>query len=912
MTEAEIPWHQQSPDQAAARLESDPVRGLRIHAAAERIQRFGPNQLTARGGPSSVWRFLRQFHQPLVYLLIVAAGVTCILQEWLDSAVILGVVVVNAIIGFIQEGRAEKAIAALAGLVPEETTVVRDGTPRRVPVAELVPGDLVVLQAGDKVPADLRLVHVRGLRVEESMLTGESAPVGKHTEPLPAETVLADRKNCAFSGSLISAGQGKGLVTATGDQTETGRIAGLIAGAENLSTPLTLKIAAFSRLLMVIILAVAAAGFVVGVVRGNPAIDMFMAAVALAVGAIPEGLPAAITITLAIGVSRMARRRAIIRKLPAVETLGGTTVICSDKTGTLTRNEMTVQAIFAGGRVHAVKGVGYATDGHIEELDTPNAALHATLLAGLLCNDARLVRHGEEAGIEGDPTEGALVVAAAKAGLDPAAIAARDPRIDVIPFASEHQFMATLHPAPGAPGECVVWLKGSLERLLPRCVGSMNTDGSVGPVDSAAIETAASALASRGLRVLLFARKRLPGGRTRLEPTDVTGGLEFLGLQAMIDPPRPEAIVSVQRCHRAGIAVKMITGDNLITAKAVAAGIGLGVTDVSGDQLPALTGRELARIPENELPAIAERTAVFARVEPEQKLRLVHALQQRGHVVAMTGDGVNDAPALRQANIGIAMGITGTDVAKGAADMLLTDDNFASIEAAVEEGRGIFENLTKFIVWTLPTNAGEALLLLIAIGAGTTLPALPLHFLWINMTSEVLLGLALAFEPQERGVMERPPRDTRAPLVDVPLFMRTCLVALCMSVSAFGLFHALHDVMGTPVDEARTAVVNLVVAIEIVYLLNCRSLTRSVHSLGWFTNPSAWYGIAGMVVLQLGFTYLPFMNHLFRTAPISLATWGVIAALSLAVFSIVGLEKWLRLRRTRPETGARPHPLGQF
>jgi calcium-translocating P-type ATPase len=837
----------------------------------------------------------------LVYLLIVAAGVTLFLEEWIDAAVILGVVIVNAVIGFIQESKAEHAIAALANLVPEETTAVREGKPRRLPVADLVPGDLVALEAGDKVPADLRLVHARGLRVEEAMLTGESAPVGKHTDPLPADTVLAERKNCLFAGALVTAGTARGLVVATGDRTETGRIAGLIAGAENLSTPLTQQIARFSRLLMIGILVVAAAAFAVGILRGNTALDMFMAAVALAVGAIPEGLPAAITITLAIGVSRMARRRAIIRKLPAVETLGSTTVICSDKTGTLTRNEMTVQAVYAGGRVHAVAGVGYATEGHIEETDTPNAALHATLLSGLLCNDARLVRRGAEPGIEGDPTEGALVVAAAKAGLDHAAIAERDPRIDAIPFASENQYMATLHPAPDGSGGRVAWVKGSLERLLPRCAVALRADGSEGPVETVAIQAAADALAARGLRVLMFARKALADAYARLEPEDVADGLTFLGLQAMIDPPRPEAVTSVRQCHRAGIAVKMITGDNLVTAKAIAAELGLGGAGRSAQDLPAVTGRALTDLPPDTLPDLAERTAVFARVEPEQKLKLVHALQQRGHVVAMTGDGVNDAPALRQANIGVAMGITGTDVAKGAADMLLTDDNFASIEAAVEEGRGIFDNLTKFIVWTLPTNAGEALLLLIAIGAGTILPALPLHLLWINMTTAVLLGLMLVFEPKEAGLMDRRPRDPSAPIINLPLLMRTGLVALCMSVSAYALFYWLHETQGADVAEARTAVVNLVIAIEMVYLLNCRSLDHSVRSLGWFTNPPIWYGIAGMAVLQLGFTYLPIMNRLFNTAPISGLTWAIIIGLALTIFLIVGLEKWLRFRAHGPQ-----------
>ncbi len=893
-----------SAEATSARLGSHLTNGLNDADTPSRLATHGPNRITAASSPGAWLRFLRQFNQPLVYLLIIASAVTLALQEWIDSAVILSVVVVNAVIGFLQETRAEKAIAALGSLVPEEATVIRNGRPRRIPVADLVPGDLVSLEAGDKVPADLRLVQTRSLRVEEAMLTGESASVGKHTEQLPDETPLAERKNSAFAGSLITAGVARGLVVATGNQTETGRIAGLIAGADDLVTPLTRQIARFSHLLMMAIIVVAVLAFWIGVQRGNSAFDMFMASVALAVGAIPEGLPAAITITLAIGVGRMARRRAIIRKLPAVETLGSTTVICSDKTGTLTRNEMTVQSVAAGGQVHAVSGVGYAADGHIDEMDTPNAALHATLLCGLLCNDARLLPKNAAHAIEGDPTEAALLVAAAKGGLAAPEIPARHPRIDVVPFASEQQYMASLNEA--APdGERIAWIKGSVERLLPRCTTRLGADGTVQTADASAVQAEADRQAARGLRVLLFARKRFGPDHLRLEPADLEAGLEFLGLQAMMDPPRTEAVTSVRNCHRAGIHVKMITGDNLITARAIAAEIGLGGPGVTARELPALTGKELAALSSEELAEAAERTAVFARVEPEQKLRLVQALQSRNHVVAMTGDGVNDAPALRQANIGVAMGITGTAVAKGAADMLLTDDNFASIEAAVEEGRGIFDNLTKFIVWTLPTNAGEALMLLLAIAIGSALPALPLHLLWINMTTAILLGLMLVFEPKEAGLMDRPPRNPRAPLIDFALFMRTGLVALCMTAGAFGIFHWELSSRAASIEQARTAVVNTIVAVEMVYLLNCRSLTHSVRSLGWFTNLPVLWGIVAMAALQLAFTYLPLFNRLFHTAPLPTTTWLAIAAVALAVFLIVGMEKWIRFGR-RPGTVTAP------
>ncbi len=888
-------WHALPVEDVAQHTGSHPADGLTAAAAAEALQRYGPNRISTEAGASALTRFLRQFHQPLVYLLLLAAGVTLALQEWIDATVILTVVIANAVIGFLQESRAEQAIAALGNLVPDEATVIRDRQPRRLPVVDIVPGDLISLEAGDKVPADLRLVHARSLRVDEAMLTGESVPVGKHTNPLPVETPLAERKNSAFAGSLITAGIARGLVVATANQTETGRIAGLIAGADNLVTPLTRQIERFSRLLMVVIVVVAIIAFWIGVHQGNSVFDMFMAAVALAVGAIPEGLPAAITITLAVGVGRMAKRRAIIRKLPAVETLGSTTVICSDKTGTLTRNEMTVQAVIAGGQVHAVSGVGYTADGHIEETDTPNAALHATLLCGLLCNDARLVRQDATHAIEGDPTEAALLVAAAKGGLAGPEIAARHPRIDVVPFSSEQQFMASLNEAtPG--GERIAWIKGSMERLLPRCTSRLGPEGAPQPLEAPALHAEGDRQATRGLRVLLFARKRFPATQAQLGPADLDADLEFLGLQAMMDPPRTEAVTSVRNCHRAGIRVKMITGDNLITARAIAAEIGLGGPGVTADALPALTGKQLAALSPEALADAAEQTSVFARVEPEQKLRLVQALQSRNHVVAMTGDGVNDAPALRQANIGVAMGITGTDVAKGAADMLLTDDNFASIEAAVEEGRGIFDNLTKFIVWTLPTNAGEAMILLLAIAMGSALPALPLHLLWINMTTAVLLGLMLVFEPKESGLMNRPPRDPRAPLINRALILRTGLVAVCMTAGAYALFYWELSHRGSSLAEARTAVVNAIVAVEIVYLFNCRSLHHSVRSLGWFTNAPLLAGVAAMILLQLAFTYLPLFNRLFETAPLDGGTWLMIGGIALAIFVIVGAEKGLRHR----------------
>jgi cation-transporting P-type ATPase F len=748
-----------------------------------------------------------------------------------------------------------------------------------------------VLQGGDRVPADLRLTAAKGLQIDEAALTGESVPAHKQTDALPAETSLADRRNLAFAGTLVTAGQGEGVVFSIGDNTETGRIAQLISGAADLSTPLTRKIAEFSQFLLWCILGLAALTFLVEVIRGKSVAETFMAAVALAVGAIPEGLPAAMTIVLAIGVSRMAARRAIIRKLPAVETLGSTTIICSDKTGTLTQNEMSVVALFAGGQVYQVSGSGYAPEGQILQADQPvdlesRLSLVEMLRAGMLCNESTLSRHEGRWTIQGDPTEAALVVAATKAGLSASRLRHDWYRVDMIPFESEHMFRATLH--QHADRSCI-YLVGALERLLDRCAHQLATDGTVVDLDVDQIRAAADQMASDGLRVLGIFRRSLEEPQPELAHADVACGLTFLGLQGMLDPPRPEVISAIARCQSAGIQVKMITGDHIGTASAIAHKIGLGNGDIR-----ALSGKDLETISDRDLPDIAMQTAVFARVAPEQKLRLVTALQARGNIVAMTGDGVNDAPALKQADIGIAMGITGTEVSKNAADMILTDDNFASIEAAVEEGRGVFDNLVKFIVWTLPTNAGEAVILLLAILLSMQLPALPVQLLWINMTTSILLGLTLVFEPRENNLMARPPRDSAEPILTFALLMRTGFVCLIMAAGAFWVFHVEMNRTGNGIERARTAVINVIVLVECGYLLNCRSLIRSFYHIGPFSNPIALGGIALMILAQLAFTYTPLMNRLFHTAPIEIGAWVRILLVTLTIFAIVEFEKWVR------------------
>ncbi len=898
------PWHRHSADEVTAALGVEVKTGLSSEEVTRRRQEFGANRVTARRGPPAWLKFLRQFNQPLVYILLLAVAITALLGEWVDAAVILGVVLINAVVGFLQEAKAEKAIAALSEMIATEATVRRDGQPRRVASHELVPGDVVLLQSGDRVPADLRYVQARNLHADESALTGESLPVAKRPDPLPSDNILAERKNLGYAGTFITGGQAEGVVFATGDRTETGHIARLIAGAAEISTPLTRKIAQFGRRVLWAIVGLAVVTFALGVARGEEPGEMFMAAVALAVGAIPEGLPAAVTIVLAIGVSRLAKRKAVIRKLPAVETLGSTTVICSDKTGTLTKNQMTVQEIFAGGKSYAVTGAGYEPLGDLRHEDAvvrvpDHPALDECLRAGVLCNDSRLVREDGHLKVLGDPTEAALVVAGDKGGLPHAATHRAAPRLDAIPFESEHMFRATLHQAHRGR---VIYKVGALERLLPRCTDALGARGDLVPLDAAAVHRVVEQMAGRGLRVLALVRRHVDATHATLDHSHVAAGLTFLGLQGMMDPPRPEAIASVRQCQRAGIAVKMITGDHLATARAIAGQIGLKGREENG-QLVAFSGRELEHVSDEELPEIAERTAVFARVAPEQKLRLVRALQSRRHVVAMTGDGVNDAPALKRADIGVAMGISGTDVAKGAAAMILTDDNFASIEAAVEEGRGVFDNLTKFIVWIIPTNLGEALMLLSTLVLGLPLPLLPLQLLWINLT-DTLLGLSLAFEPKEADVMSRPPRDPQRPLLTRSLVMRTGLVALIMVGGGLGVFLWELRVADAGLVAARTAVINTIVLVQIVYLFNCRCLHRSVFGVGLFTNRWTLVGAAGMLAAQLLFTYAPAMNRLFHSAPIGVESWLRIAGVAAAAFFAVEMEKWLRYGRRHASVSA--------
>jgi magnesium-transporting ATPase (P-type) len=891
------PWHSLSADDALAALESNP-RGLTQGEGRHRLEVHGPNRIrpARRRGPME--RFLLQFHNVLIYILIAAGAVTAWLGHWVDSGVIFGVVIVNAIIGFVQEGKAEKALEAIRSLLSPRATVLRDGRRRDVPAEDLVPGDVVLLASGDKVPADLRLMECRNLRIEEAALTGESEPVEKSVAPVDAEAALGDRFCMAYSGTLVAYGQGSGVVVATGDSTEIGRISGMLAEVQEVATPLLRQLASFGRLLSAAILALAGATFAFGmIVHGFAAGEMFLAAVGLAVAAIPEGLPAIMTITLAIGVQRMARRNAIIRRLPAVETLGSVTVICSDKTGTLTQNEMTVKRVITSGRAYEVTGAGYEPRGgfaaHGAEVRADeDKDLFELLTAGVGCNDAGL-RQADDGRwiIEGDPTVGALLTLGAKAGLDAQAEGERLPRLDTIPFESERRFMATLH--HDHAGHALVYVKGAPEQVLGMCDRELSL-GADRPLQGDYWSRHIDAAALAGMRVLALAVRPAEQGSRELTYRDVEGGLTLLGLVGIMDPPRPEAIAAVGRCRSAGIRVKMITGDHLATARAVGAQLGIGV----GEE--ALSGVQLESMDDEALASRVRETDVYARASPEHKLRLVTAMQARGEVVAMTGDGVNDAPALKRADVGVAMGKKGTEAAKEAAEMVLADDNFASIAHAVEEGRTVYDNLKKAILFILPTNGGEAGVIVCAILLGLALPITPVQILWVNMITAVTLALALAFEPPERNVMRRRPRDPREPLLSGFLIWRIAFVSLLLAIGVMGLF--LWEVgRGASLEEARTVSVNALVMGEIFYLFNSRYILASAFAReGLLGNHYALLAVAVLLAMQGLFTYWPPMQGLFGTAPLDLAAWWRVVSVGLMVFLLVEAEKALMRRRTVP------------
>ncbi len=888
-------WHTLDIQGTLDRLGST-TEGLEFSEAKDRLKQFGPNRPRPARRHGPLVRLLLQFHNVLIYILLVASLATALLEHWIDTAVILGVVVINALIGFIQEGKAEKALEAITRMLPLEATVIRDGKRQTVTAADLVPGDVVLLRSGDKVPADLRLTAVRELHIDEAMLTGESVPTEKATDALAEKTALGDRHCMAFSGTLVTTGQGTGVVVATGDHTEIGKISEMVAHTRTRTTPLIAQMNRFGHILAVVIVVFAAVTFAVGYfVGGGEPVELFLAAVALAVAAIPEGLPAIMTIVLAIGVQRMARRNAIIRRLPAVDTLGALTVICSDKTGTLTRNEMTVTSVVTADGLFEVAGVGYEPQGEIhlngQAIDIDQTPLLTQLIrAGLLCNDADLRQEDGQWKPQGDPMEGALITLAMKATFNVAEQRESWRVLDTIPFESGNRFMASLHRAAEVPESGnVIFVKGAPERVLSMCERQAQIDAEQ-PIDAAYWQEQAEVMASRGQRVLAVARKLAAAGQDRLDFDDVQHGLAMLGLVGIIDPPRAEAIRAVEHCHNAGIRVVMITGDHALTAGTIGAELGIG----EGNQ--ALTGQELDELDDSALKQSTRDCDVFARVSPEQKLMLVDAIQSQGEVVAMTGDGVNDAPALKRADVGIAMGIKGTEVTKEAAEMVLADDNFASIVHAVEEGRTVYDNLRKSILFILPTNGGEALTILVAILLGRTLPLTPVQVLWVNMVTAVTLALALAFEPPEAEVMKRPPRDPNAGLLSGYFLWRIALVSAVMCAGTFGMFIWMRQ-HGMPLEVARTVAVNTIVMFEVFYLFNTRFILAPVLNIkGLLGGRPVLLAIALVTVFQLFFTYAPVMQNLFGTAPVGLREWGVLLLVAVNVLWVVELDKWIARR----------------
>ena len=879
-------WYAMSAEAVFRELRSSP-EGLDSIEVESRLDHYGANRLPPAMRRSTMARLGAQLNNVLIYILAASAVVTGFLAEWVDVGVILAVVAVNAAIGFIQEGRAERALDAIAGILSRRATVRRDGNYQDVDAARLVPGDVIELAAGDKVPADARLFDSRNLRIDESILTGESVPVEKHSAAAADDAELAMRRSMAWSGTLVTYGRGKAVVVATGPETEIGRLSGLLGTVETLRTPFTRQMANFGLWLSLAILGLAGITVAFGIlIRHLPAMDMFLAGVGLAVAAIPEGLPAVVTITLAVGVQRMARRKAIIRRLPAVETLGSVGVICTDKTGTLTRNEMTVHSVLTGEDVFEVGGVGYDPHGAfsnegLEIRPEEFGDLTELARAGVLCSDARMLRGEGSVKVEGDPTEAALLVVAAKAGLDPSMERSEFPRDDVIPFESERRFMASRHHDHAGHGFVVV--KGAPEQVLDMCT-QMRCRGEDVVLDHDAWRSRIYAFARRGERLLALAFRGFNEERD-LCLEDVSDGLTLLGVVGMIDAPREEAIEAVTQCRLAGINVKMITGDHAVTAVEIGRQMGIG------DGETVLTGHEIERLDDGALAEMVRKIDIFARTAPEHKLRLVQTLQSLGQVVAMTGDGVNDALALKRADIGIAMGERGTDVARETAPMILTDDNFSTIVAAVREGRTVYDNLKKTIMFILPTDGAEALVIIAAIALGVALPITPLQILWVNTITAVTLALPLAFESSEPDVMRRPPRDPTQRLLTPLILWRLVFVSFLGLAGTFGLF-AWERMHGADLALSRTVAVNTLVIIEMFYLLNTRFLTVPVFSrAGLLGNPYVPLVIFLLVLAQIGFIYGEPLHAVFGTESIGLGSWLRSLGVGLLVLLLVELEK---------------------
>lgn len=886
-------WHAVEADDVLTKLQTDRKKGLDPSEVSKRQEKFGKNEIP--GGKSrSVWvRLLMQFHNVLIYVLMAAAIITAFLGHWIDTWVIVAVIVVNAVIGFIQEGKAEKALEGIRKMLSLNAVVKRDGKKKTINAEELVPGDVVMLKSGDKIPADIRLFKSRDFSIEESPLTGESVPVEKNTSPVPEESVIGDQTCMSFSGTLVTYGSASGVVVSTGINTELGKINQMLSNVEEITTPLLQQIEKFGKWLSFIILIFSGAFFAFGYFFRDYSIDeLFLASIGLIVASIPEGLPAIMTITLAIGVQRMASRNAIIRRLPSVETLGSINVICSDKTGTLTRNEMTAKSIITAEKEYTIDGTGYEPVGDILENGskvTPeeDKVLLQFLRSVRVSNNSEISKSKKGRWkLTGTPTEGALLTLSYKAGLKDF----KPKRIDSIPFESERKYMATLNKVNS---DKYVFITGAPERLIDMCSLQYTEEGTV-KIDSKFWESKINEVAAKGERILGTAFKKMDSSVSGISKDDLTDDIVFIGLAGIIDPPRDEVIKAIEECKSAGIRVKMITGDHAMTAVTIGKQIGIG------DGEKVITGQELEKMSDDQFRELVNEYDVYARTSPEHKLKLVTALQDNGKLVAMTGDGVNDAPALKKSNIGIAMGIKGTEVSKDASEMVLTDDNFATIVYAIEEGRTVYDNIRKALLFILPTNGAEALVLTSAIILGIVMPITPAQILWVNMVTAVTLALAIAVEPMEESLMERPPRGPGEPILGKLFIWRIAFVSVLIGGLTLLLFNHLLS-GGMDESTARTIAVNTLVGGQLFYLFNCRKIRLPSLGKGFFNNKYVFIAVGVLILLQMLFVYVPFMNRFFGTTPIDRIFWLYPVGVGLSVFFIVEGEKWLieRFRRLR-------------
>jgi len=889
-----VNWHQISPREIYNRV-STSEKGLNSEEAQRRLKLYGYNRVAEEDKVNRIRIFLHQFANPLIYILLIAGVITLLLKEYIDAGVIFTVLILNAIMGYFQEYKAEQSVRALKKMLVPRAKVLRDGVEKEINSEEIVPGDIVFLYSGIRVPADIRLIHTIEFKIDESILTGESFPVEKHHHIIKEENLTyGDQKNMAFMGTIVVSGRGKGVVVNTGMNTVFGKIAKHIKEAEAVKAPLQDKIKKFADAIGILVLLSSLALFVMGLIIGESIKDMFMTAVAAAVAAIPEGLPVVVTIALAVGVARMAKHNAIIRKLHAVETLGSTTVIGSDKTGTLTKNEMTVKVIYDGKDFYEVEGSGYEPVGKILHEGLPvnikeRKHLIDVLRIGLLCNESNIYVENGQYSIHGDPTEGALIVSAMKAGLNPDEEKEKYLQISIIPFESEKGYMATLNKHRG---KRYIFVKGSPEKVVEICI----KDNFGIEIDKEKILHIANEFARKGLRVLAFAYREVKEEINEItckeiEKCDAVNGLIFAGLQGMIDPPRPEALEAIKGCKKAGIKVVMITGDHAVTAKAIGE-----MLEISDKRSKVLSGKEIEKMSDEELFLQVKETSVYARVSPEHKLRIVEQFKRHGEIVAVTGDGVNDAPALKSAHIGIAMGKSGTDVAKEASDMVLTDDNFASIFHAVREGRIVFDNIRKVTFFLIPTGVASILSIILAMIFGVPVPYVPAQILWINLVTNGLQDVALAFEPGEKGVLERPPRHPKEGIMSRLLIERTIIVGALISAGiVFNFIHSLES--GACLEKARTVAVTTMVFFQFFQAWNSRSEYESVFRINLLSNPFLFFSLIASFVAQLAFIYVPALQWVFRTKPISITDWQNILLVALSVILVVEIDKWLRRRK---------------